>query len=85
MSCTLEEIETLRECLKEIVDENCFSNIHELKKKLIVSQAKLQQQQEKIEELIKTVEKLNKCHECHKTIVEHRHAYSQTTNACDDL
>ena len=84
MSYTNEEVKTLKECLNEIVNENCFSDLHEMKKKLMVSEAKLNQQQEKIDELMKTIETLNKCHECHKIIIEHRHASSQTSQPTRD-
>lgn len=69
----------VKECLQEIVNKDLHNIVHELRKKVVILETKLQEQQDKISESIRNVEKINKCHECHKIIVEHRDASTQTT------
>lgn len=78
MSFTQQEVELLKGCLKEIVDENYFSTIHELKKKLVASTAKQQELESRLDQYKEGINKLNECHQCHTSIVERRDMFTQT-------
>lgn len=86
MSYTESEIERLKECLSEILEESYFSQIHEMRKKLTSSQSKQQEQQDKVEKIIADLGILKDCHDkCHKMLIEFRNSQTQTTMTMRDI
>lgn len=81
---TQAEVEDLRECVKEIIDENFFSTVHELKKKLVASNAKQQELESRLAQYKEAIAKFKECHQCHTLLVEYRDAFTQTTEVKPD-
>lgn len=78
MSYTQAEVELLKECLKEICDEQFSSSLHELRKKLAASSAKQQDLESKIKRYEEDLAKVKQCHSCHSLISMSHDARTQT-------
>jgi membrane-bound lytic murein transglycosylase len=78
MSYTQEEIELLKDCLKEICDENYFSQIHELKKKLVALTAREKELDLKATRCQEELKALRENHASRPYTIEYRDAATQT-------
>lgn len=78
MSFTKEEVELLKECLKEICDENYFSPLHELKKKLVALTARERELDLKATRCEEQLRILRENHFARPYTIEFRDATSQT-------
>lgn len=79
MSFSGEEVEKLKQCLTEILDERFFSPLHELKKKLAIATSKEEQNATKLADYERELQTYKVCHDCHRLNVDTRDFTCQVT------
>lgn len=71
------EVDLVKRCVQEIIDENFKGILHELRKKLTAAEAKQATYAEKVASYERELEILRECHKCHYMIVDRQDSQTQ--------